>query len=75
MSLPDGFDAWFARATAVHEPDRHAQASVMIAELAGVLRVALPWSARGGTPPLPVAAGTPTTSSFARELPLQPKVR
>src|SRR5262249_18126493 len=47
VTVPCGFDAWFARATALHPEHRFDSATETIAELASVLGVALPVTGRG----------------------------
>lgn len=57
VSLPPGFDAWFAKATAVAPEDRFDRPSTMIAALAAVF-----------TPASPRCEGSPRSLSGAREM-------
>ena len=46
LELPAAFDDWFAKATAVEPSERHESCAALVADLAGVLAVALPHGAQ-----------------------------
>jgi serine/threonine-protein kinase len=60
VTLPPGFDAWYARATAVRVEDRFATARDMLAALVVALGTALP---RNSSPSMPAAVFTKTLPS------------
>ena len=67
VTLPSGFDAWFARATARVPRDRFDSASALVTDLAAVLEVTMPRFTLTSSPPR-LSSSPPRASSSSPSL-------
>ncbi|MBI5531086.1 MAG: protein kinase [Deltaproteobacteria bacterium] len=75
VKLPEEFDPWFSKMTAVEPANRYASATAAIADLSVVLDVPVPVAAAGGDSAIePPSAPAPSHTTLSGVLPTSPVV-